>query len=534
MADDLARARQCYLDRQWQDACDGFLAAADELGPTDLEGLAVAAFLVGRNTASDDAWRLAHRRRVEEGDVEGAVRCAFWLGFRLVNAFDWPGVNAWIARIERLLRGTRDDSLGHGRLAYLTGLRAAFGEDLVSSVVELDRSATNATRNGDDELAALARLALGRVRIFLGDFAQGVRLLDDAMLAVGSEPISPIAVGDSYCTAISACHDLVDVQRGRAWTEGLGRWCDEQPDLVPFAGVCQVHRAEFLQVKGAWVDAIAQASLAQARLAQPFRQLAYGAALYQRGELHRLLGEFEQAEACYRGASAVGRDPQPGLALLRLRQGRVGDAAQAIDRAVSEAAEPISRSPLLSAYVEVMLAANRVDDAAMVASELADIAASLGSPMLDAVARRAAGSVRLAKDDARGSLADLRQASDGFRELEAPYEVARTAVLIGAARLALGDAEGAALEFDSARATFERLGARPDLARVPGQASAGLTAREVQVLRLVAQGETNRSIGASLGLSQRTVDRHVSNILAKLDVTSRTAAAALASRSQLI
>ena len=130
MADDLARARQCYLDRRWQDACDGFLAAPGELGPLDLERLAVSAFLVGRNTESDDAWRLAHRRRVEEGDVEGAVRCAFWLGFRLVNAFDRPGVNAWIARIERLLRGARDDSLGHGRLAYLIGLRAAFGEDL--------------------------------------------------------------------------------------------------------------------------------------------------------------------------------------------------------------------------------------------------------------------------------------------------------------------------------------------------------------------------------------------------------------------
>jgi DNA-binding CsgD family transcriptional regulator len=298
--------------------------------------------------------------------------------------------------------------------------------------------------------------------------------------------------------------------------------------------VCQVHRAEFLQLKGAWVDAIAQASLAQARLAQPFRHLAYGAALYQRGELHRLLGEFEQAEGCYREASAAGRDPQPGLALLRLREGRSDDAAQAIDRAVSEAGDPVGRSPLLAAYVEIMLAAERVDDARTVASELADVAASLGSPMLDAVARRAAGSVRLAEDDARGALADLRRASDGFRELEAPYEVARTAVLIGTARAALGDAEGAALEFEAARTTYERLGARPDLTRVPGQASAGLTAREIQVLRLVAQGETNRSIGTTLGLSERTVDRHVSNILAKLDVSSRTAATALASRSRLV
>jgi DNA-binding CsgD family transcriptional regulator len=533
MAGGLARARDCYLRRAWKEACDRF-AEHEDLGADDLERLAVSAYLVGRNSESDDAWGRAHRRHLHEGDVEGAVRCAFWLGFRLVNALERPEANGWIARIERLVAAAPDDSLAHGRLSYLTGLRAAFEGDLASSAADLHRSAEIATRLGDDELAALARLSLGRVRIFLGDITSGIRLLDDAMLAVGSEPISPIAVGDSYCTAIDACHDLVDVRRGQAWTDRLARWCDEQPDLVPFAGVCQVHRAEFLQLKGAWVDAMAQADLARGRLAQPFRQLAYGAALYQQGELHRLLGEFERAEACYRDASAAGRDPQPGLALMRLRQGRVGDAAQAIDRAVSEAGDPVSRSPLLAAYVEIMLAADRLDDAGNVASELGDVAATLGSPMLGAVARRAAGWVRLAENDARGALADLRKASDAFRELEAPYEVACTARLIGTARAALGDHEGAVLEFEAARTTYDRLGARPDLSRVPGHAAAGLTAREIQVLRLVARGATNRSIGTALGLSERTVDRHVSNILGKLGVSSRVAATDLAHRSQLI
>jgi DNA-binding CsgD family transcriptional regulator len=534
MADGVARARVCYQRRAWKDACAGFLAALDELGADDLERLAVSAYLVGRNDESDEAWGRAHRRHLDQGDVEDAVRCAFWLGFRLVNASRQHEANAWIARIERLSAAAPDDSVARGRLAYLTGLRAAFEGDFTVAAADLEASAAIATDRGDDELAALARLALGRVRIFLGDITAGVRLLDDAMLDVGSEPISPIAVGDSYCTAIDACHDLYDVQRGQAWTEELARWCDDQPDLVPFTGVCQVHRAEFLQLKGAWVEAMAQAGLAQARLAQPFRQLAYGAARYQQGELHRLLGEFDQAEACYREASQAGRDPQPGLALLRLRQGRRDDAAQAIDRAVSEAGDPLSRSPLLAAYVEIMIGADRVDDASAAAAELTELAATLGSPLLDAVARRATGSVRLAEDDARGALADLRRASDGFRELDAPYDVARTALLIGTARAALGDEEGAALEFEAARATYLRLGARPDLSRVPGQAAAGLTAREVQVLRLVAEGATNRSIGTTLGLSERTVDRHVSNIFAKLGVSSRVAATALAHRSQLI
>jgi DNA-binding NarL/FixJ family response regulator len=354
------------------------------------------------------------------------------------------------------------------------------------------------------------------------------------MLVIASEPISPIAVGDSYCTAIDACHDLYDVRRGQAWTDGLTRWCGEQSELVPFAGVCQVHRAEFLQLRGAWVEAMAQAGLARDLLDRPFRQLAYGAAAYQKGELHRLLGEFDKAEACYRDASAAGRDPQPGLALLRLRQGRADDAATAIDRATSEAGSPAARSALVAASVEIMLAVHRVPEARSAASELLEVADELESPLLTATARRAAGWVLLADDRARDALADLRAASDAFRALEAPYEAARTAVLIGTARGVLGDVEGAGLEFESARATFERLGARPDLSALPGRTGSGLTARELQVLRLVAQGATNRAIGSSLDLSERTVDRHVSNIFAKLGVSSRAAATAQAIRSDLV
>jgi DNA-binding CsgD family transcriptional regulator len=533
MSGGVARAREFYLDHAWKRACDDFLAVRAELGADDLERLAICAYLVGRDHDSDAAWRSAHRLHLDQGELSGAVRCAFWLAFRLVNSFERTEANAWIARLERLVPASQDP-LAAARLDYLTGLRAAFEGDLSTAAADLDRAATSATNHGDEELAALARLSLGRVRIFLGEVRSGVRLLDDAMHVVGSEPISPIAVGDSYCTAIDACHDLYDLRRGQAWTDGLRRWCDQQPGLVPFAGVCQVHRAEFLQLSGAWVEALAEAGRAKELLERPFRQLAYGAALYQQGELHRLLGAFDKAEACYRAASTAGRDPQPGLALLRLRQGRTTDAAQAIDRALSEAVASVDRSGLLAASVEIMIAADRLADAQSAAAELAEIASSLESTLLTATARRAAGSVKLAADDARGALADLRRASDGFRELETPYEVARTALLIGTARAALGDAEGAALEFETARATYERLGARPDVSRLPGQTAAGLTARELQVLRLVADGATNRSIGIDLGLSERTVDRHVSNIFAKLGVSSRAAATAAAYRADLI
>jgi len=530
----LALARTAYERHAWREAYDGFSALLESLAVDDLERLAVSAYLVGINPASDDAWTRAHQTRLGSGDVLGAIRCAFWLAFRLVNAFDRPEGNGWIARIERLVEPASPDSIEAGRLAYLRGLRAAFEGDLDTAATDLARSAEIASLWLDDELAALARLSLGRVRIFLGEITPGVRLLDEAMLVVQSAALSPIAIGDSYCTAIDACYDLFDVQRGQAWTRGLTDWCARQPDLVPFAGVCQVHRSEFLQLEGAWVEAMAQAGLARARLAQPFRQLPYGAAVYQQGELHRLLGEFGEAEACYREASSAGRDPQPGLALLRLRQHRREAAAQAIDRALAEAEDPIARSWLLDAYVEIMLANDRVVDAKSGAAELAAVASGLTSPMLHAVARRASGALRLAEDDPRGALGDLRKASDGFRDLAAPYEAARCAVLIGRARRSLGDDEGARLETDQARATFDRLGARPDLVALAGDRPAQLTAREQQVLRLVAAGHTNRSIGAELGLSERTVDRHMSNIFTKLGVSSRAAATASAYESDLL
>jgi len=535
MADDVEHARSCYARRAWGDACAGLLTHLDSLDADDLERLAVCAYLVGKEQASDAAWGRAYQQRMAADDLDGAVRCAFWIGFRFVNAHERPEANGWIARLERLVDGFPAKSLPRARLAYLTGLRAVFDDvNLETSAADLGRAVELATLHRDEELAALARLALGRVLIFQGEPTDGVRLLDEAMLTVRSEPLSPIAVGDSYCTAIDACHDLFDVQRGQEWTDGLARWCAQQPDLVPFAGICQVHRAEFLQLKGAWVEAMVQAGLARARLSTPFRQLLYGAAVYQEGELRRLRGDFAQAEACYREASEAGRDPQPGLALLRLSQGRNNDAAHAIDRAMAEADDPLGRSQLLAANVEVTLARDRVDDAREATTRLAEVASALGSPMLDAVSDRATGSVLLAEGDPRAALGPLRRASEGFRELESPYEVARTAVLIGHARRALGDEEGARLELDAARSTFERLGAKPDLARLHGGRPAQLTGRELQVLRLVAAGHTNRSIGAELGLSERTVDRHVSNIFDKLGVSSRAAATAVAYESALL
>jgi DNA-binding CsgD family transcriptional regulator len=310
--------------------------------------------------------------------------------------------------------------------------------------------------------------------------------------------------------------------------------------MVAFTGVCRVHRAEIMQLQGAWRDAIEEARRARER-AEGVNQQALAAAFYQQAEVHRLRGEFAAAERAYRSASQWGAEPQPGLALLRLGQGRTDAAAAALRRALSATTDRLQRTRLLPAYIEIMLAAGDIQEARGACRELADVSESIDTGVLGAMTAHACGAVDLADGDARAALGSLRRAFEVWQRIEAPYLAARVRVLAGLACRALGDREGASLELDAARAVFEQLGAAPDLARIDsltrdaasGQRH-GLTPRELQVLRLVAAGKTNKAIAAELCLSEKTVDRHVSNIFTKLDVPSRAAATAFAYEHKLI
>jgi len=339
---------------------------------------------------------------------------------------------------------------------------------------------------------------------------------------------------------LEGCQELFDLRRARQWTAVLTSWCATQPDLVPYRGQCLLHRAELLALHGAWPDAMEETRAAYARFLRPTGHPAAGAAAYQLAELHRLRGETTEAEEAYRLASRWGREPQPGLALLRLAQGQPATAQAAIHRALDEAGDLPGRARLLPAAAEIALAAGDPAAARAAADELAEAARRLDAPVLLATAASAGGAVLLAEGDPRAALVDLRSAWAAWRELEAPYEAARTRVGIGLACRALGDQDSAAMELDAARFAFQELGAAPDLAsletltgRGPAGQAGGLTPREVQVLRLVATGKTNRAIAAELVLSERTVDRHVSNIFTKLGVSSRAAATAWAYEHRL-
>jgi DNA-binding CsgD family transcriptional regulator len=398
-----------------------------------------------------------------------------------------------------------------------------------------------AERFHDPNGLTLSRLGRGQCLMLLGRPAEGVQLFDQVMVAITTDEVSPLVAGLAFCSAIAFCVQILDVRRAQEWTVLLGRWCDAQPDLVPYRGDCLVHRAEILTLHGAWPEAFLAAERARDWLADLVARDALGHAYYQLGELHRLRGEYPEAEAAYQDASKHGGETQPGLGLLRLAQGRVDSAVAAIRRALDETPASITRAPLLAAQVEVALAARDFATARSAADNLAAVAAEVNVPLLRAQALSANGTVCLADGDPRAALGTLRSAWKVWQELDAPYDAARMRVLIGQACRAHGDADTAEMEFDAARWIFQELGAAPDLARLerlstrtPAPTPGGLSLRELQVLRLVAAGNTNRRIADELFLSEKTVHRHVSNIFSKLDVSSRSAATAYAFEHDLV
>jgi DNA-binding CsgD family transcriptional regulator len=538
----LDRARLHHQQRAWTDAYQAFLLADQEapLGPEDLERLAMTAYLVGHDEEYLATLERAHHAHLDAGQCSRAVRCAFWLGFRLLMRNETGRATGWLSRAERLLGRETGEHAERGYLLLPVVEQRLASGNFDAAYGMATEAAAIGERCVDVDLIACARHQQGRIRLQQGQVASGLALLDETMIAVAAGQLSPMVTGLMYCSVINACQQIHAIDRSREWTSALACWCEAQPDMVPFSGICQVHRAEVMQLQGAWADAIKAAQRACARALSIDPRVA-AAAFYQQAETYRLQGQFDTAEEAYRNASQLGLEPQPGLALLRLVQGRTDVAAAGIRRAAGAVTDRLKRMSLLPAYIDIMIAIGDVKAARHACRELEEIARAFDAGVPGAIAAQSCGAVDLAEGDPQAALGPLRRAFEVWQRIDAPYAAACVRVQIGLAYRALGDEDGAALEIDAARAVFERLGATADLARIDalvkrnrGDHAHGLTSRELEVLRFVAAGDTNKAIAGKLSLSEKTIERHVSSILSKLDLSSRTAAASFAHQHKLL
>lgn len=533
----LERGRAAFAAQAWAHARELLATADDEtpLAADDLSLLATAAHLSGDDTLSDEIRQRLYHHCIDDGDTGGACRAAFFLGMGLMSRGETAQGGAWIGRAAELAGTLEPTRAERGYVMVPQGLGALGSGDAETALDHFATALSIGTACGDADLCSLGRLGSGQSLINLGRISEGLDSLDRAMVAVVAEEVSPIIAGIVYCGVVEACHEIGDVRRSREWTRALSNWCDRQPDLVPFRGRCLVHRAEVLQLDGSWDESTVEAERACALLSDPPGQPPLGAAFYQLAELQRLRGDVDEATESYRRASDHGRDPQPGLALLRLATGESTAAAGTLARALTEGLLADQRPRVLAAHVEAALSDGQHDAARRSADELAELATADNGDFILALARTARSRIALADGDAELALAGLREAAQVWGELGAVYELAHTRELIGRACALLGDLDTADLETSAALATFERLGAVLDVERIeeasehddPGRGS-GLTGRELEILRHVATGDTNRKIAEELFISERTVARHVANIFTKLGVSSRAAATAYA------
>jgi DNA-binding CsgD family transcriptional regulator len=536
----LERGRAALRRAAWHEAslALGEADRAGALSAVDLEALGRVAYMLGDTRAYVAALERAHRAHLEESQVLPAVRVAFWIGHSMLFQGHTVSADGWFARARRLFDEAGEDGAERGWLLIPTWLDHMARGDYESGYAAAGEAVVIAQHFGDDDLLWLARGDQGRALVNLGRVADGLRLVDEMLVVAAEGTLSPVVTGIVYCNTIAYCVDGYAFEHAREWTAALLRWCESQPEMEEHFGFCLVHRAELHHLSGSW--AIAQEESERAERTHGRGQLnalVRGKAAYVQGELHRHAGEFAAAETSFRDANALGFEPQPGLALLRLAQGDHDSAAAAIRRVTGEATQPLRRLRLLPAYVEVALAVGELERARAAVEELEGLASTVGGAAT-AMASCSRGALLLAREEPREALIPLRAGMEAWQRLGVPYEEARGRVLVALACRAVGDHDTAAFELETAGAAFGQLGAEPDRARVATLVGRtgddGLTSREIEVLGLVSSGRSNGEIAAALHISEHTVARHLQNIFAKLGVTSRTAAAAYAFQHRLV
>jgi ATP/maltotriose-dependent transcriptional regulator MalT len=537
--DPVTQGRRAAANGEWAEAYEA-LSSVDpaSLGPDVLEVLADAAWWVFDEHAAIQARQRAYAGYAAAGDDARAGAVAARLAIDHFSRGNPSVGGGWLAKAHRHLDG-EPECIELGMLWTMEATVRRYGGDLDGSIELAQRAAALARRLNEGGGLAMAIHTEGLAHIAAGRIPQGLTLLDEAMTSVLAGELDPFLTGVVYCNVIGACLEIADLGRASEWSAAARDWCDSLSAESPFHSLCRVNRAHVARLAGAWAEAEAEASLAADEMERTDAP-EIGSALLELAEIRRRRGDLEGSAAAFERAQVYGADPQPGRALLALARGKPREAAAALRSARDGPLTAPERVRLLAACVEVGIASGDPAEARACAAELREATAALATPALQAMADHADGAVFLAEADPEAALSPLRRACGAWADLQFPYEHARSRQALGTAMRATGDEEGGEGELRAARDAFERLGARLDVAAVdallgPDDAlPAGLSAREAEVLRLVASGKTNRDIAVELVLSEHTVGRHLQNIYGKIGVGSRAAATAFVFEHGLI
>ena len=458
--DPLASARAA-LDRHEWDQAYATLSEADRQGSLGGEGLdllAQAAYWSAHPEETVELLERAYGAYLKEGDQASAAMMAYRVAEQNGMRMAVPQAQGWAARAQRLAESNPEWPV-HGWLQWMGGLMAWFEGDLEAAITQYDRCQEFGARTGDRDLEVISLHDKGHALCLLGRIDEGMPFLDEAMTAVVGGELTPHTAGYVYCGMIGACSKLGDYRRAAEWTDATLRWCERQ-SVPAFPGVCRIHTAELLRLRGSFAKAEQEARLACEELPRFNFYSGLGPANYEIGEIRRHVGDFQGAEAAYTDAQRFGFNPQPGLSLLRLAQGKFGPALEGIRHALSESgANRCLQVRLLAAQAEIALAAEDLDAAAGAVAALESVVPQYEAASLHAMLDGARGALRLAQGDAAEALANLRRAQETWRQIKAPREVAELSLLLARAHQALGNEDAAAMEARSARDSFERLGA---------------------------------------------------------------------------
>jgi class 3 adenylate cyclase len=470
VVDPLQAARQAASRLAWHEAHDTYAGInREDLTAEDLERFADAAWWTGKLDEAINLRERAYAAFASAGKKLEAARLALVLSDDHAGRGAFAVAQGSFANAERLLEGEPEAGV-HAFLALTRGVNRMFAEgNLQEALVDFDRAFEIAQRFGERDTEMLALAAKGRALVKSGEIDQGLALLDEASATAVSGVLGPYTTGLVYCLTISSCQDLADYRRAAEWTEAANRWCDRL-DVSGFPGACRIHRAEIMRLRGDLQEA-EKVALAACEELHDFERAITAGGYYEIGEIRRRLGDFPAAEEAYRKANELGSDPQPGLALLRLGEGKLDAAVAAITRSLAETEEPLARLRRLPAQIEIAVAANDLKTARTAADELERLVDSykIGArraPALDATVHLASARIKLAEGDAEAAAADLRRTRNHWKEVGAPYETAQARMLLGIAFRRLADEHAATVELEAALGVFERLGASPDERRV--------------------------------------------------------------------